>query len=145
MFEKLFGDFVELGVGLLVTAALLSGLVLTMSLNRQFHEKQLESQIVASDIKEHRKNMFYNNTTVYQQDVVSMILRYKGERKVVVKLDNGNIHEWSLTEKASDYKVSAVSTLLPKDSLYNSNLIYGPNLREVIGYEFVEVKVGGNP
>ena len=141
MFEKVFGDFVEMGISLLIAASLLSGISVCMVLSDQYNEKQLENQIVAKEIKEQRNNLFYNHTHVYQQDIVSMILRFKGSRKVVVSLSNGSVYEWSPEHRATGYKVSEISAKLPKDILYDADLLYGPN-GEVAGYQFVQHQDG---
>lgn len=137
MFDKVFGDFVEMGISLLVAAALLSGITVCMGLSNQYNEKQLENQVIAEDIQEHRNNLFYNGTHVYQQDIVSMVLKYKGSRSVVVKLSNGSVYEWSSNKKATDYKVSEISSKLPKDKIYDADLIKGAS-GEVVGYSFVQ-------
>lgn len=142
MFEKIFGDFVEMGISLLVAAILISGITISLTFSDQYNERLIENQLISEEIQEQRRNLFYNNTHVYQQDVVSMILRYKGDRQVVVKLNDGSIYEWSTSSQSSDYKVSEVSYLLPKDSLYDADLIYGPNIHDVVGYQFVEHQDG---
>lgn len=139
MFEKIFGDYVEIGIGIISAAILLPAISICIALSHDYHEKQLESQVTAKEVKEQRNNLFFNNTNVYQQDIVSLILRYKGDRKVVVRLKSGSIYTWTNTTQSSIYKVSEISSLLPKDSLYQSQLIYGPNLYDVVGYEFVEI------
>lgn len=142
MFEKVFGDYVEIAIGLIVSAILLSSITIVLILSDRYNEKQLENQIVAEEMQEQRRNMFYNNTHVYQQDVVAMILRYKGDRKVLVRLSDGTSYEWSTETKSSNYKVSDISVLLPKDVLYDADLIYGPQIRDVVGYQFVEHQEG---
>lgn len=135
-------DYIEMGLGLLAAAMVLSVITVSLGLSKQYHEKQLESQIVSKEIQEQRNNLFYNNTHVYQQDVVAMVLRYKGDREVIARLSNGTTYKWSKTEKATDYKVSDISVILPKDVLYDADVIYGPNMYEVIGYQFVEHQAG---
>lgn len=138
MFEKIFGDYAELGISLLVAGLLLGSVSGSTLLSRQYQEKQLESQVTSNEIKEQRNNLFFNNTNVYQQDIVALILKYKGDKEVHIKLKNGLTYAWTNMNKSSTYKVSDVSVLLPKDSLYDSDLIYGPNKYNVIGYQFVE-------
>lgn len=142
MLEKVFGDYVEIGISMLAAALLLFGISVCMGLNHQYQEKQLESQVVAQEIKEQRNNLFYNNTHVYQQDIVSLILRYKGDRTVIVKLTNGNTYEWSTERKSSNYKVSEISALLPKDVLYDADLMFMEHTSNLTGYEFVQHQAG---
>ena len=142
MFEKIFGDYAMMGISLLISGIFLSSVTITLNLSDQFHEKQLENQMIAEELKEERNNLFYNNTHVYQQDVVAMILRYKGAREVHVKLSDGSTYEWSKESQSSDYKVTEISKLLPKDVLYDADLVYGPNLYDVVGYMFVEHQEG---
>lgn len=142
MFEKIFADMAEIGINLLVTALLISGIVVCITLSDQYHEKQLENQVIAEEIQEQRNNLFYNNTHVYQQDVVSMVLKYKGDREVQVRLKDGSYYEWSKDTQSSNYKVSEISALLPKDVLYDADIIWGPNMYDVVGYQFVEHQEG---
>lgn len=142
MFEKIFGDYVELGISLLISALLIMGTSMCIMISNQYHEKQLENQVVAQEIREQRNNLFYNNTHVYQQDVVALVLRYKGDRTVQVRLSNGSIYTWSANSSSSNYKVSDISALLPKDILYDADIIWGPNGYEVVGYQFVEHQAG---
>lgn len=142
MFEKVFSDLAEMGISLIITALLISGIGACLLLSDQYHEKQLENQVVAEEIKEQRNNLFYNHTHVYQQDIVALILRYKGDRDVVVKLNNGNIYSWTPDNKSSEYKVSDISNLLPKNILYDADIIWGPNRYDVVGYQFIEHQDG---
>lgn len=142
MFENIAGDYAKIGIGLLVSALFIQTVSMSYGMSKQYQERQLENQVVISEIKEHRNNLFYANTHVYQQDVVSLILRYKGDRRVLVKLKNGNTYEWSKDYHSTNYKVSSVSSVLPKDVLYDADLIYGPNKYDVIGYQFVEHQDG---
>jgi hypothetical protein len=137
MFEKIFGDYVDMGISLIASALLIGGISICISLSDQYHEKQLENQITATTIKEQRNNLFYNNTDVYQQDIISLIIKYKGDKEVRVRLSNGTIYSWTNASRSSDYKVSDISALLPKDVLYESDIIYGPNRYDVVGYQFV--------
>lgn len=139
MLEKIFGDYVDMAISLIASAILISAISICIGLSDQYHEKQLESQISSKEVKEQRNSLFYNNTNVYQQDIVSMVLRYKGDRTVLVRLKSGSTYTWSSTTHSSNYKVSDISALLPKDSLYKSDLIYGPNKYDVVGYQFVEL------
>lgn len=136
MFDKLFSDFIDIALGMLIAALVLSSVTICMYLSDKYNEKQIENAVVSKEIAEQRNNLFYNHTHVYQQDIVALILKYKGDRKIVVTTEEGARLEWSTDAKASDYKVSSVSSLLSKDVLYDSELIWGPNLTEVVGYEF---------
>lgn len=142
MWEKIWGDFAEMGINLLMAALLISSLTMCAMLSHQYNEKALENQAIAEEFQEQRNNLFYNHTHVYQQDVVALVLRYKGDREVRVSLSNGNTYSWNSKTQSSSYKVSEISNLLPKDILYDSDLLYGPNLYDVIGYQFVEHQPG---
>lgn len=142
MFNKVFDDYVHIGLDLLISAIVLFGVFSFMGLTSDYNEKQLEQQVVAQEIQEQRHNLFYNNTYVYAQDVVAQVLRYKGDKTVLVEVrDNHdallNTYEWGPNTASTQYKVSAVSTVIPTDLLYHADLIYGPNGAEVVGYKFV--------
>lgn len=145
MFET-YSDIIKVAISMLIAAFILRGINVAYTLSNKFQEKQLEQQIIADELREQRNNLFYNNTHVYQQDIVSLILRYKGDRVVMVELNNGQTYEWSVSRKSSEYKVSEISKLLPKDVLYDADLYYGPNVIDVIGYTFHEHQAGcGRP
>ena len=158
MFESIYGDFIKIAVNLVLTAIIISGINLCMYLSDAYHEKAIENAAVAGQIKEERLNIFYNHTHVYQQDVVSMIMKYKGDKEIIVKLheDGDNIpdvvYKWNKDEQATDYKASAISDLLPKDVLYDADLIVFPHIegvveydgtiQQVVGYTFVSHRDG---
>ena len=142
MFDKVFSDLAEMGISLLVSALLISGISTCLILSNQYHEKQLENQVIAEEIKEQRNNLFYNHTHVYQQDIVSLILRYKGDREVHVKMSDGSVYQWTPDVQSTSYRVSDISGVLLKDVLYDADIIWGPNLYDVVGYQFVEHQPG---
>lgn len=142
MNENAFGYLVEMGLSLLIAALLLSGVFTYSQISNKYHEKQLENHLASEEIKEQRNNLFYNNTHVYQQDVVSLIVRYKGDRSIIVMLNNGNHYKWTSTESSTTYKISAINNVLPKNVLYDANLLYGATGHNVIGYQFVEHQPG---
>lgn len=147
MFDKIFGDYVELGVGLIISALIIIAATTSMMLSRQFNEKQLESQIVSNEIKEQRNNLFYDNTDVHQQDVVALILRYRGDKTIIVKdvpdvlvPSTKKTYTWKgNSNPALDWKVSSISNLLPRNKMYRANLLKGPNGYEIVGYEFTMI------
>lgn len=138
MFDRVFGDLAEMGIALLITALIISAIGLCTNLSHRFNEKQIESQAVAEAMQEQRNNIFYNHTHVYQQDVVSQVMRYRGTRSVRVQVSASPliVYEWSLkTAPPTSYTISAISSKLPSDKAYDADLDYGPN-GEVVGYIF---------
>ena len=136
MFEDIISKQILLALNVILTAVIIGIISTTLMMAHTYHEKQLESQIVSTVVKEERNNLFYNNTVVYQQDIVSLILKYKGDRKIMVYA-NASVYEWSSTIQATTYQVSVISTVIPKDKLFDATLILGPNGYEVVGYKFV--------
>ena len=136
MFESIFSDYVKIGISMLCTAVILASISVCLILSHSYHEKQLQNQIVAEQLQEHRRNIFYNHAHVYQQDIVSVILEYKGDREVRVIQEDGTELSWTKDYASTNYKVSEVSTAIDRTLLYDSELIYGPNLYDVVGYQF---------
>lgn len=137
--ERTFADYMEMGVSLFVTAAFISSIGLTVSLSQRYNEKQVENAAAAAQFKEERVNIFYNDTNVYQQDIVSLISKYKGERAVRIVLKNNDVLQWSAKSSSSDYKLSSIGNLIPRTSLYKSSIQRGPDGSSVVGYMFVEI------
>lgn len=137
MFDKIFGDFIEMGINMILCGVIFSGLALSMGLSYAYHEKQLENHIAVENIKEQRNVIFYDNTYLYQQDVVSTILTYKGDRDITVELSNGTKLDWIDYNylNSNKYKVSYITNIIPEDYLYKSNVVRNVN-NEVIGYTF---------
>lgn len=141
--DNIPNDLYTMGIGLLLCGVLFSAITPIIGMSRDYNEKQLEQQITSMEIKEERNNIFYNNTHVYQQDIVSLILKYKGDRSVSVKLTGSSeILEWSTKKQSTSYKVSDISSTMPRDKLYDSDVVYGPNGRGIVGYTFTEHQAG---
>lgn len=139
MFDDAWQTLVKIGAGLAVLALLLGMISGGMYISYKYNDKQNENQSMASAMSEQRKNTFYNNTHVYAQDVVAYVFRFKGERSVTVRLTTqAKTYTWSNTISDTAYTNSAISAVIPKNLIYDSILVYGPNGNEVIGVEFIE-------
>jgi hypothetical protein len=149
-----------IGISLMLTGVILSMIVGGVYLSQKYNEAQLKQQSISEQLAEHRNNMFYNNTHVYRQDVVDYIMKWRGERNVIVRFkdetDSWVEHEWSADVQSSNYKNSEINALVPmsldlKDNvtndptpdgkpdtylIYDSVLTYGPN-GDVTGVNFI--------
>ena len=112
---------------MLCLAVVLSAITVFVGMSRSYHEKQMYNEIIADELKEHRRYQFYNGSHVYQQDVVSVILGYKGDRDITVLLEDGTELSWTSEHASTDYKVANVSTVLPRETLYDSDIVKDAN------------------
>ena len=87
-------------------------------------------------MEEYREHNGYDHTVVYSSDIVSAILKSKGDLEIKVNATSGT-YTWNRNYKATNYTAAEINTVLDNTKLYDSEITYGGN-DEVIGYEFTE-------
>ena len=129
-------DTVILGVDMALIASVLWSLLLVVSLFTAFTIKVDEQETTRIRLEEYREHNGYDHTVVYSSDIVSAILKSKGDLEIKVNATSGT-YTWNRNYKATNYTAAEINTVLDNTKLYDSEITYGGN-DEVIGYEFTE-------
>jgi len=132
-------DSIMIWLGI-ITASIVIGIWVTLgSIQRDFARYQQSEVDAISVVKEYRKWNAYDETTVFPQDVVSLIFMTRGYPEVWVDTDataaNSFTQKWTVATSPTPYTAAAISTLLPSTGVYTSHLVYDVN-GEVSRVEF---------
>lgn len=141
-----WSEAVWISIAILVFVALIGFTGSIMYTGKQIDAQLQQQQDSVERIREFREYNSYNNKTVYCQDVVSIILKTRGEPYIQV-VDGTNNYYWQANsaiavsksipvQNQTAYSSTAILTVLKLNKVYTANLILGDN-QEVIGIQFV--------
>ena len=133
-------EWLTTGIELLLTSLLIVGLISVGSASQSLNSKVLEQQAMGAELKAYREHNQFDNTHVYQQDIISAIFKGRGSPGVYVKSSKGD-YVWTLSNTPCDYTTAEISLRIDPAVLYDSALRRGMN-GEVIAYEFVPHSAG---
>ncbi|WP_105614120.1 hypothetical protein [Vallitalea okinawensis] len=132
-------EAIWLGVSALITAMVLSFATMLGASVRHVSRIQQEEINAIEIVKEHRKYNKYDGTSVYPQDIVSLVLETRGNPAVWVDdEDNTNvnyIYMWDTTLPKENWQASYFTSLLPLTGSYESSLVKDAN-GAVLRFEF---------
>lgn len=139
MAEDSAGGIIEIGVSMLVTAVVIVLITISMRTASVYNEHLTDVQLLNNEVVEQRENLPFDGTYVYAQDIVALVMKQQGDKSVQVKLIDGNVYDWNGEYHSTEYKVSAISSMLPKDAIYKAELVKAENDVTVLGYLFTQV------
>ena len=139
MAEDSAGGIIEIGVSMLVTAVVIVLITISMRTASVYNEHLTDVQLLNNEVVEQRENLPFDDTYVYAQDIVALVMKQQGDKSVQVKLLDGNVYDWNSEYHSTEFKVSAISSMLPKDAVYKAELVKAENDVTVLGYLFTQV------
>lgn len=153
---------VWIAIGLILGAFILSIMVGYLYIGRNINNEISRQEGNRVMMQEYREYNGFNNKVVYSQDIVSLVLKERGEVGVRVLrgtsllsywCDDPDLEDsletcdepWSLNNgaKQTTYTATAVQEKLDVDKVYLGSLTYGPN-GEVMGVTFKRGTVDNN-
>lgn len=139
MAENSAGGIIEIGISMLVTAVVIVLITISMRTASVYNEHLTDVQLLNNEVAEQRENLPFDDTYVYAQDIVALVMKQQGDKSVQVKLLDSNVYDWNNEYHSTEYKVSAISSVLPKEAIYKAELVKAENDVTVLGYLFTQV------
>lgn len=139
MAENSAGGIIEIGVSMLVTAVVIILITMSMRTANVYNEHLTDTQLLNNEVIEQRENIPFDETYVYAQDIVALIMKLQGDKTVKVTLLDSNVYDWTSVYHSTEYKVSSISYVLPKEAIYKSELVKAENGVTVLGFKFTQV------
>lgn len=142
-----WSESVWVAVSLIIMSIVILFSLNTMQVAHEITNTIDQQEAVTTKMKEFRTYNAYDHTTVYSQDVVSLILETRGNPYIKVTAGSA-IYYWQNNkavattyhipvQKATEYSSTAILTKLNINKVYKAELIKGGN-GEVLGVSFVE-------
>ena len=122
------------GINMILQSILILALLGLLSQMTVLNSHISEEQAMAAEIREYNEYNEYDFTHVYSADIVSTIMRYKGDPYVEVHSGKGDC-VWSLTTQTTEYTASLIENAIQTDVVYDSEVIKAPS-GNVIGLVF---------
>lgn len=130
--ERDTGNAILIAVSLFVGAIVL-GVWASLGASSSEYTRYLQNEVNAVEVvKEYRKWLAYDNTTLMPQDVMSLIFETRGLPEVWVDTDpnpavaNFSL-KWTEASAPTPYTAEAISNILPPDIPYTSSLVKDVN------------------
>ncbi len=128
-------DAIALAVECFLAAILIMAISNFLSVADTLNQTIAEQEADSATMQEYRIHNQYDNTHVYSQDIVSAVLKYRGDIKINVSSSKGTV-EWSGSTQSTVYMPEEVTVVIDQNVVYDSTLVKGVN-GDVIGYSFV--------
>lgn len=132
---ELIVEYFMQAVNLFIDNIIIVVILALFSLTIMFSNIVAEQEAVGDQMREITEFNQYDNTHCRQQDIISTIYEYRGDPEVTVTVSGGSVLKWSKTSAATAYKTSDISNVIPYNTVYDTQLIYGTN-GEVSGITF---------
>lgn len=125
---------IDVLLGCVIIAALLSCFYLSSSIMRTVDN----TRATTADVQEYRVALMYDNQQCRAPDIVSLVLEYQGNPRVVVTTRAGTTYTWSSGSYATALTTAAISAPLNQSSVYLCTVTYDAN-GDIYSYGFKEV------
>ena len=127
-------DWFTTGVNTVMQSGVLYGAIGMLSVATMFGWRISEEQAVRAEIQAFNEYNEYDFTHVYATDVISTIVRYRGELKVVVNSDKGTC-TWDVDTPLDQFSIADIESKIQSDVVYDSDLMKNPN-GAILGISF---------
>lgn len=131
--EDTTSNLITTGVDLLVVSILLSVIVGMLSVISTYSASLSAEEAEVEALREYREFNQYDSKVVYAQDVISAILRYRGEP--VVSVMDGATKTWNLASAPCEYTTAAIAEQFSQTKQYNAVLVRNAS-NQVVRIEF---------
>lgn len=131
--EDTTSNLITTGIDLMIVSLILGMIVSLLSIISTYSASLSAEEAEAEILREYREYNQYDSKIVYAQDVISAILRYRGEPIVSVK--DGMTKTWSLVSTPCDYTTAALVGQFDQTKQYNAVLVRDAS-NQVIRIEF---------
>ncbi len=132
--EGAVAEWITTGVDVLIVSVLLVGFLSVLNMGNTISEAVTQQNDLVNDLSEYREWNQYDNTTVYPEDVLSAIYRYRGEPIITVQSSRGN-YTWSRTSAPCAWNTAAITALIDQTRMYQAEVVRGTN-GDITGYQF---------
>ena len=136
-------DLFKMGVEMSLTAVVLVGVLVLVTISQNIGSTLSEQKVVTDRMREYREYNQFDNNVVYPADIISIIYQYRGLPYVYVEYDStkliwssSSISRYPTAVKQSDYRATAIASVIDQTRFYRASLIYGGN-GEVEGISFI--------
>jgi DMSO/TMAO reductase YedYZ molybdopterin-dependent catalytic subunit len=138
-------SWLAIGVEVLITSVLIMALVAVMMASQTVTAAVLEQDAMAAEMQEYREYNQFDNRHVHMQDIVAVVLKWKGIPYTSVTGLGGGTRKWSpgSSDDVAGYSTVRVSGRLDPTKRYHSVLKKSPN-GEVLGFEFAVCNGGAS-
>ena len=122
----LIADLVIVGVNLMVSAAILSSVLLLFSIVGRLNEVIIEQETTSELMQEYAEFNKFDNSHVYPQDIVTAIYKYRGEPTISVSSSKGS-SSWTVETSDSYFSTTEINKKIDQKKIYDADIIYSPN------------------
>lgn len=130
----ILSEFIMMGINTLLNGLVICAAVALFATVTILNSTVSDQEASNARLKEYAEYNQYDNTHVYQQDIITAIYQYRGDPAVKVDTGSGTF-QWSLTHRDTDYSTTAIAALLPQDTYYDADIERSAN-GAVIGILF---------
>lgn len=130
-------DIFHIALDILVSIVVITSLMFVLNLGHDVSGKMDANRAENEDINNYRVARMYEDSDCYAQDIVSLILEYQGNPKVLVTAQSGNVMEWSTKVFYTQLTSKDIGYVLNQSSTYKCTLKYDAN-ESLEAYQFKE-------
>jgi len=121
--EGTIADLFIQAVDTLITALVISFLVILLALSFRMMTIVQENENSANLMSEYREYNAYDNKHVYASDIVSLIMKSKGYPGISVTTTTGT-YTFNLSGQSLKYKADILSEYIDPNYIYDANITY---------------------
>lgn len=132
--DSVIVDWITLGVDTMISALMIIGIASLLMTANVITASVMEQEALTAELEEYHEHNAYDHTHVYQQDIISAIMKNRGYPAVYVQSSKGS-YTWNMSGAPCDYKSADISERIDISVIYDADLEKDSS-GAVIGYTF---------